>query len=240
MAGLFLIQIIMALIKLGSLVTRISGKIGGQTFGTSASGSYIRNTGTPRKAITLLQRSKMSLMATTAQSWRSLTQQQRDTFIAASPEYTYLNRVGDTKNYSGYAIYTMLRNNVINMGAQDPPILIPTPLPRFSFTPFTFFEVSDGPHDLTFTGNGAQAGVSYRIFVTQANSKGITTGYKNYFYMDSGERNEVGTVAKNFADQYRAKWGSVPLNSKLYFRVDAIHKSTGQILKGIADGSHIW
>lgn len=225
---------------MGSLVTRISGKVGGQTFGTSSTGSYIRNTGTPRKAITLAQRSKMSLMSTTSQSWRALTQSQRNVFIAASPEYTYLNRVGETKNYSGYAIYNMLKNNVVNTFSESISPAIPVPLPRFSFTPLTSITFASYEGDLEINALSAQPGVSYRFFMTKILSAGISAGYKNKYYMHSDPTHMAGVLNINIYNPYFTKWGQPPATGVFYWKIDAVHLATGQILKGLHSGSEAY
>lgn len=225
----------MALIRLGSLVTRISGKVGGQTFGTSSSGSYIRNTGTPRKAITTLQKSKMSLMGTTAQSWRALTQSQRNVFNSASSEYPYLNRVGETKYYSGYAIYSQLRNNVL-ASLQDPPFL-PVPLPKFTFTPISFVSSGDYPDDFYIEMGNGQPGVTYRFFMTLIGSEGISSSHKNLFYMTSEQASGAGGISFGIGPDYSAKWGKVPISGKYFYRIDAVHNTTGQIFKALYSGS---
>ena len=226
----------MALIRLGGLVTDISGKIGGQTLGTSASGSYIKNSGTPRKSITLPQQSQMQLMGTSAQSWRELTQSQRDVFNAASPDYPYLNRVGETKYYSGYAIYAQLRNNAILGGSVD----VPVPLPKFSFTPLTLTE-SSVPSDEGFVQfNGGQSGCIYNLFMTRISSVGISNSYKNMFFMGSIAPTVPGVVFLDYSYTYTAKYGPFPGGGKLFWRVDAIHLATGQSYKNLNSGTQIY
>lgn len=226
----------MALIKLGSMITRVSGKIGGQTFGTSASGSYVKNSGTPRKSITLAQQGKMSLMGTTAQSWRALTQAQRDVFNAASPDYPYLNRVGETKFYSGYAIFGQLVNN-LSLGQYAN---TPVPLPKFSFEPPDEYNFDGFPLAPTFSASGAQIGINYRLFVSRVSSVGISNSYKNQFFMASATANGLGAVSLPFIDEFEAKWGAPPSAGKVFYRVDAIQPSTGQIFKNIVSGSLIY
>lgn len=227
----------MALIRLGSLVTRISGKIGGQTFGTGPSGSYVRNTGTPRKSITILQRDKMSLMATTAQSWRALTQAQRDVFNSASPDYTYLNRVGETKNYSGFAIYTQLRNNVSNTVQTFPPLELPVPLPRVSFLPFDDFLMSVQSTAIVFQAEGATENMEYRVFTSKISSRGVSNSYANLYFMGKATATESGAITINVQANYVAKYGARPGRGKLFFRCDVVDPQTGQSLKGLASGS---
>lgn len=226
----------MALIKLSGIVTAISGKMGGTSFGTSASGAYAKNSGTPRKSLTLSQKGKMALMGTTSQRWRGLTQTQRDTFNAASPDYPYLNRVGETKFYSGYAIFTQLVNNLAGNSFS----VTPVPLPKFSFTPLTNLDFTDPYNEGFFEGRNGQEGVVYRLFVTRVSSVGISSPYKNHFYM-SQEVTPVGNVIYiPYGAEYAAKWGQPPASGKLYYRVDAVQVSTGQIYKGLHSGSLIY
>lgn len=221
----------MALIKLGSVVTRISGKIGGQTFGESASGAYIKNSGTPRKSITLSQRSKMSAMATTAQQWRALTQAQRDTFNAASPDYPYLNRVGETKFYSGYAIFTKLRNNGLNVGFSG----IPVPLPKVTFNPITGSQVFIAGGNIQGSIISSQTGIMYRFFMSKISSMGISNPYKNQFFIGEvlGDGNDV---LEALTASYVNRFGPLPASGKFYYSISAISVSTGQSLKNLVEG----
>src|SRR5690606_1606682 len=222
----------MALIKLGGVVTQISGKIGGQTFGTSASGSYMKNSGTPRKSITNFQKRQMSLMGTTAQRWRQLTQGQRDTFNAASPDYPYLNRVGETKFYSGYAIFGKLINNLFDAGG----VAFPVPLPLFSFTPLTDVVVTGPAPFFNISANSAQANVLYRIFITKISSFGVSSGYKNFFFINQDSALIGTTISINFSTPYLERFGNIPTSGKFYWRVDAIHLDSGQIYKALNNG----
>ena len=226
----------MALIRLGGLVTDISGKIGGQTLGTSASGSYIKNSGTPRKSITNSQQSQMQLMGTTAQRWRSLTQAQRDAFNAASPDYPYLNRVGETKYYSGYAIFCQLANN-----SQAADIYtVPVPLPKFSFTPLTNVEFLLSYPDLEVNAEDAQNGVSYRFFMSRISSVGISNSYKNQFFIGKDDTHASGFLNIDLASPLYTKWGPLTSNGKFFWHFDAVHLSTGQVYKNINSGTYTY
>lgn len=222
----------MALIKLGGIVTQISGKMGGTTFGTSASGAYAKNSGRPRKSITLAQRSKMALMGTTAQKWRALTDAQRAVYNAASPDYPYLNRVGESKFYSGYAIFGQLINNLTNVSIGTPPV----PLPKFSFTPIVLEDESAPNDEGFFQFNSGQAAVSYNLFISRVSSKGVTAPYKNQFYMVTSVISSGGIVYLSYQSEFIAKWGVPPNAGKLYYRVDAVSLATGQIYKGLYNG----
>lgn len=221
----------MALIKLGSVVTRISGKVGGQTFGEGPSGAYLKNSGTPRKSITLSQRSKMSTMATTAQAWRALTQAQRDIFNAASPDYPYLNRVGETKFYSGYAIFTQLKNNGLNASYAD----IPVPLPKINFSPITA-SVTFIPSLFTLNISNSDANTFYMVYCSRISSLGISNGYKNKFYMIRIAGSGAGVVSGDLNSALIARFGTIPLSGKFYYTITAVNINTGQSLRGISQG----
>lgn len=221
----------MALIKLGSLVTRISGKIGGQTLGTSASGSYIKNSGTPRKAITLRQQTAMQRMATTAQSWRNLTEVQRQLFRTASPQYPYLNRVGETKYYSGYAIYTMLRNNLLQLGVNSQPI----PLPKDTFAPIPGFTLRYDRGELATDTTAAELDTDYRLFMSRPVSRGVTDSYVNHFFLRVITGADMGVI-QNLTEDVVERFGAMPLGSRFYWRVDGVNLTTGQALANIKSG----
>ena len=221
----------MALIRLGGLVTAISGKIGGQTLGTSASGSYIKNTGTPRKAITLLQQTKMQRMSTSAQAWRALSSAQRAVYISASPSYPYLNRVGETKYYSGFAIFTKLRNNLLGVGGSG----TPAPLPLFTFPPLSASAISSVAGVYTIQSSGSDLGATYRLFVTRPASQGITNSYKNHFFITIVTAGQLSS-GLNITSALVAKFGALGVGNKCYWRLDGIETSTGQVLKNMASG----
>lgn len=221
----------MALIKLGSLVTRISGKIGGQTLGTSASGSYIKNSGTPRKAITLRQQTSMQRMATTAQSWRNLTESQRQLFRSASSAYPYLNRVGETKYYSGYAIYTMLRNNLLQLNISSQPI----PLPKDTFAPIPDFNVTWNRGELVTYPTPGELDTDYRLFMSRPVSRGVTDSYVNHYFLRVLTGAEIG-VEQNLTELVAERFGAVPVGSRFYWRVDGVNLTSGQALENIRSG----
>ena len=223
----------MALIRFGGLVTDISGKIGGQTLGTSASGSYIKNSGTPRKSITDLQQSKMGLMGTTAQRWRALTQEQRDTFNAASPDYPYLNRVGETKYYSGFAIFCQLANNIILSNDTG----IPVPLPKISFTQLFSVIIEPGPGSLEMTGEGTDATAKYRLYTSRPSSVGISNSYKNQFFIKEVTATQM-EAAFEFRPQMEAKWGPIQAGTKFFWSLTAVDVTTGQAYKNLNSGSY--
>lgn len=221
----------MALIKLGALVTRISGKIGGQTLGTSFTGSYIKNSGTPRKSLTPLQRSKMTQMATTAQAWRQLTEGQRQLYRDASPQYPYINRVGETKFYSGFSIFTMLYNNL----SIDSDVQYINPLPRFSFSTPSSWAMYESGGQIRLDMQGGQNEVLYRLFMSRPQSVGVTSSYKNQFFIKQYNKTQLQDEV-NVLPDILAVFKLFPAGTKCFWRLDAVHTLSGQSLKNYCNG----
>lgn len=221
----------MALIKLGALVTRISGKIGGQTLGTSFTGSYIKNSGTPRKSLTILQHSKMARMATTAQKWRELSEAQRQIYRDASPQYPYINRVGETKFYSGFAIFTKLYNNLSDSTDQQ----YISPLPKFSFNPPESWAMFEDPPGISLILNGGENFVRYRLFMSRPQSVGVTSSYKNQFFIKSYTNAQLQDEF-NVLPDILAVFKIFPAGTKCFWRLDAVHTQSGQSLKNYCNG----
>lgn len=214
------------------MVTDISGKIGGQTFGTGPAGSYVKNSGTPRKSITLSQQRQMQSMGTTAQKWRALTQAQRDTFNSASPQYPYLNKVGETKFYSGYAIFTMLQNYADFATLS----ILPVPLPKHSFAPLTLLDYTGNPYLVLLRMQGGETAVTYRLFTSLVGSDGVSNSYKNQFFIQDGGLLAGQINFNNLGTEYTTKWGVPPNSGTQYLTIDAVHNPTGQVYKNLWSG----
>lgn len=108
----------MALIKLGSIVTGISGKLGGQTFGSGRSGAYVRNTGSIARSPSKLQMNRRVAMGEISQIWKTLTPSQRTAWNNGAAGLTYKNRLGEDKVPSGYQLF-MQRNAYLRMAGQN-------------------------------------------------------------------------------------------------------------------------
>jgi hypothetical protein len=76
----------MARIDFTSLVNSIRGKVAGTTFQFSYGGFQIRSHSSPRDPKTSFQQLRRQWLAVFASSWRTLSNAERDTFIAAAPE----------------------------------------------------------------------------------------------------------------------------------------------------------
>ena len=118
----------------------------------------------------------MTRMATTAQAWRQLSEAQRQIYRDASPQYPYINRVGETKFYSGFAIFTKLYNNL----SDTYDVQYISPLPKFSFNQPQSCDMFEDPPGISLILNGGENFVRYRLFMSRPQSVGVTSSYKKH------------------------------------------------------------
>jgi hypothetical protein len=104
-------------IKFGALVTAGSGSIGGHVATKNRSGAVLRTKVTPTNPSTAAQAAVRSLFSSLSQSWRSLTQAQRDAWNAAVTDFSRTDVFGDLRNPSGFNLYQRLNNVLSQVGA---------------------------------------------------------------------------------------------------------------------------
>src|SRR5690606_14722553 len=105
-------------------------------------------------------------------------------------------------------------------------------------SPLVGVEVDEGGMGLQILADsGAEASVSYRLFCTRPSSLGLSSPYKNFFFVAAMSGTQLaGTF--NFDLRFTSKFGPYVGDTKFFYRLDAISTSTGQSLKGIASGSY--
>lgn len=106
----------MALIKMTAIVDAISGKIQGTVFARNKGGAYARGRGVVTNPRTPEQMRVRSIFGTVSASWRNLSVAQISDWDNLASETTYQNRLGDTRNYSGKALFQKVNQNRILAG----------------------------------------------------------------------------------------------------------------------------
>jgi hypothetical protein len=101
----------MALVKYGSIVTEIKGKVGGQTFQSCRGGFMIKNKGRKSGSIVAIGRDQDVRFSSAVKLWSTLSEAQRDTWKALLGVWTFVNKFGDTYNASAYQIFVTCNIN---------------------------------------------------------------------------------------------------------------------------------
>lgn len=124
----------MALLQLGSIVTSISGKVGGQSFVNGSQGTYLKNHGNIKNTATPRQSFVRSNTSALMQHYRTLSTSELQSWQALVGQYQYKNRVGEVKSYNAFQIYMFCNQGRLLMN--EP--LINTGLNKVSFNNVTY------------------------------------------------------------------------------------------------------
>lgn len=123
----------MAIIKFGLAVSDIRGSVAGTTFSSGTYGAYARRKAIPTNTNTVRQGVKRAEFATLSSAWRSLTPEQRETWITQAPEYTRVNAFGDNVPLTGQALFMRCNLHMLEIGVAMkteaiPPVTIAAPV----------------------------------------------------------------------------------------------------------------
>lgn len=158
----------MALLKMGAIVTALSGKIGGQTIGISRFGQYIKNTGTYINQATPKRKKANAFLAVLTSHWRKVKQGDKDAWTALAPAIPYINRLGNSVVYSGFNLFVRWNYNVvlINKAIQD------APLPLSILTPAKIIDLKLNGAKIDLTIPDGDNAVFCKIYISQPMSLG--------------------------------------------------------------------
>ena len=222
----------MAIIQMGGIVSKISGKIGGQTFANNRAGSFLKNTGTYKKALTLQRSQALAKFTPNNQLWRSLTEGQRTSWNMGTINFPYLNRLGETKYYSGYQLCTMFNGNLKQYSAS--PIL--TCPPPYSVTGTFGISVGYTLGSLRYFGSPSiDSNLFYNIYMSPCVSVGRTLPSMSFRYIYGGDYTLMST-SFDFTIYYQDKYGALIPGTKIYWYIDGIHNTRGIRFKKLASG----
>lgn len=98
------------------LLAEARGSVAGATFSRNGNSAYVRARATPvnpRSSSQTVSRDRLNAVST---AWRSLTQGERNTWIALAPTIPYVNSLGETSTYSGFQLFMKCNLTVLNLG----------------------------------------------------------------------------------------------------------------------------
>jgi len=212
----------MAILKMGAIVTQISGKVGGQTFGIGKNGQYLKNTGSYINAKTPKRTGVNSLLIAVTSSWRNLTNTERASWSAATVNFPYTNRLGQTVFYSGFNLYTKFN---VNRLLVKQPLLLNPPTPITLSTPSGFTMV---PTTTTFVIQGSVTSQNnqYLIYCTPSLSAGVGKNKSQLRLIDTITPTQL-INGWELINAYNFVFGSTIANQKIFLEIKTINLPTG-------------
>ena len=102
----------MASIRTSALISDIAGKVGGVVFQRGANGLFVRALKIAKDRKTPAQIKARLNLAVYSNKWKSLTDEQRQSWTDAIQFFPYRNRLGETSFYTGFQLYMKTNLNL--------------------------------------------------------------------------------------------------------------------------------
>lgn len=212
----------MALFKLGGIITALSGKLGGMSISNRGITTVGRNITQSNKAASPKQSLQRAKTAAIASSWGALTQTQRDTWIAAASNYTYVNRVGDTVTRNGYQTFSFVNQNLTLLGVAN---LTTAPAYVGVFQPKIFVsDMSSGNFEIK--SNNASSDYYYAMYGIANMPNGVKPQKGKYRYIGYVTAAQLASGYDIISD-LEAVFGTLSFPNNMAVYIKPINNSTG-------------
>lgn len=216
----------MAKIKLSALISEMRGKLNGSVFSRNRGGAYIRTKVTPLNPQTLAQTLVRSSFTAVSQSWKALTQGQRDAWDSSVNNFIGTDIFGDQKTPSGFNLFMGLNKNLLDVGAAT--LTLP-PVPG-SVQAFTSLDLAadTGGGSFDMTANAAVAAdTSIKVFATPGVSPGKS--FVKSEFRQIGVLPAAALAANDFSTEYIATFGLLAsAGLKVFIKYVPVNTITGQ------------
>lgn len=160
----------MAVVQYGVIVTELKGKVQGQVFQAGNNSLVLRNKGY-RKGVSSAPRLRANLNMTSQTSrWRTLSASDRSAWDAATTNWAYLDKYGNSYFGSGYQMFVAYNSALMSLGLSA----VNTPNAPVSNDPVAVTAVSinsGSTFNVTFTHSGSTA-QSYQWYASAPVSQG--------------------------------------------------------------------
>jgi hypothetical protein len=211
--------------KAGALMVDFRGSAGGTTASQNTYSKYLKNKSTPVNPSTVAQQLVRSFMATISQSWKGITQAQRDLWNQITSSYQTTNVFGDLMKYTGFNLYVKLNRNLLEIGEAQ---IADAPAPA---APAGMLSLSldadiNGPKlELAFTDpiDAADKVIVYATAPQSAGKQFVKSEYRKVHVLDSTDTTPVDIIA-----EYSAKFGGLgAIDGKIFVQLRPVNIATG-------------
>ena len=215
----------MAKIKLGPFAADIRNRIGGVVFSKNSAGNYIRRGVTPVNPQTVAQQQSRQFLTQTSQSWRNLTDDERNNWNQVKDSFKKTDIFGNSLAPTGFNLFTRLNRNLLEISE---PVITTAPLPAAVQGFLTLdLEANTTLSTLTLTFTPAiDAFTKVIVFATAAQSAGVSfvkAEFRKVVVLDTADVSPFELAAS-----YITKFGALPaIGAKVFVQMKPIDIATG-------------
>lgn len=219
----------MALIKLTAIVDNISGKLNGTVFAKNKGGNYMRSKSKPSNPKTAAQMAVRAQFGAISAAWKNLTESARSAWRESASSFPYINRLGDTKILSGFALHQKLNTNLDLIG-ESALTFPPEPKSPVNFSSVILAVSKEGVDDHLFNITAPLAAVDANsmtlIFATPPLSHGVEN-YENKLRLIDYENSGSFAAGFNVNQAYEKVFGELPVGAKVGIRLQNVSSESG-------------
>ncbi len=206
-----------------------SGKLGGSVASNNRGGDYWRVWKKPVNPRSVHQVFQRDQLATLSAGFRGLGQPAISQWNAASINFPFKNRLGQTITPSGLDLYVGLNVNLISVGL---PIISVPPVPQdvLGFNTFTL-TLGGGLIKLAFAPTPSPTTSDTLIYATPGLSAGVSFVKSQYRLI--GFMPHTTATAFDITAMYTARFGAPIVGTQVFVQMRPVNIVSGQQLQGI-------
>lgn len=224
----------MASTKYANYIVDARGKVAGTIYSRNGGGSYARGSFSPTNTRSNRQTVQRANVKSIQSRWQSLTQQQRDTWESAAPNWPVQNRIGDKVILSGHQLFVHLNLNLRRAFTIVTQLTKPAKKPRFPVFTYSFITLDNTGAALTavILQSVTLAGDSASFFrVIVYATKALTPGayspsrakYKRISVFSGSN------ISLSFGLAYRTVFGVPAVGSQVFVKLEMLDTRSGMI-----------
>lgn len=208
---------------MGTVITRIAGKLGGVVFCNTNNGVIVKNNSYSLPQFSQLQTAQQTRISFVSSRWLLLSNTQKNSWANQVINYPFYNKVGELSYYNGYQLFLYLNNN---LHFSNLPININSPVYEVLARPvFYISELSENQVEMGYIFGKNNHVV--RVYCTDAKTVDTVLKVSDYKYFTT---QEVGGTSDIFeiTIPFLEKFGQIIYGKRYGFAFNCVNKSTGE------------
>jgi len=216
----------MAKVKFSALISEMRNKLNGSVFARNRGGAYLRTKVTPLNPQTAAQVAARSLLASFSQSWRTLTEAQRNAWNSVVDQWATTDVFGDIINPSGSTLFIRLNINV-SLAGGTALVSPPTPVGATAL-PDLLVTADFSTQIMLIDSDIFEVPVGHALVVdaTPMLSPGISNAKSKFRVIQTFPA--AATMTLDISAAYIAKFGGMVQGQKVFVRAKLIVLATGE------------
>lgn len=189
----------------------------------------MRSKSKPSNPKTAAQMAVRAQFGAISSAWKNLTESARSAWRESASSFPYINRLGDTKILSGFALHQKLNTNLDLIG-EDALTFPPEPKTPVNFTSIeveAYYEAPDSNvMEITAPLAAVDANSKTLVFATPPLSHGVEN-FENKLRLIGVFPSSSLTPNLGVNDEYEAVFGRLPVGAKVGIRVQNVSSESG-------------